>query len=201
MMNKQEFSAELYSKLGKLPEEEKQKSVDYFSEMIDERIEDGMTEEEAVAAVGTTDEAVNMILQDIPISSLLKSGLKSSHTLRVWEIILIVLGSPVWLSIGIVLLAVIISVFCMIWSLVLAVYAIFVSFFCGGLACVAAGILFMVTKRVPTGLFAVGAGLILIGLSVFLHIAANAFTKLMFKLSRWTVLGIKSLFIGRRRSK
>ena len=52
-MNKTDFCAELRERLYGLPEETIASTVSYYGEMIDERIEDGMTEEEAVAAIGT----------------------------------------------------------------------------------------------------------------------------------------------------
>ena len=57
-MTKQEFIDEIKSRLNGLPEEEIQKSLDYYSEMIDDRIDDGMEEEEAVGEIGSVDDAV-----------------------------------------------------------------------------------------------------------------------------------------------
>ena len=48
-MSKTEFLTELKKALEGLPEEDIEKSLEYYSEMIDDRIEDGLSEEEAVA--------------------------------------------------------------------------------------------------------------------------------------------------------
>ena len=53
-MNKQEFLYELKGKLWALSEEEKKSSLEYYTEMIDDRMEDGLSEEEAVAAIWET---------------------------------------------------------------------------------------------------------------------------------------------------
>ena len=45
-MNKQEFLSALSDKLSVLSEEDKEKSIDYYSEMIDDRMEEGLSEEE-----------------------------------------------------------------------------------------------------------------------------------------------------------
>ena len=50
-MTKQEFLRALWNKLSALPSEDVGRALDYFSEMIDDRMENGLTEEEAVAAV------------------------------------------------------------------------------------------------------------------------------------------------------
>ena len=57
-MKRVEFLKELKAQLWALPEADRQNSLDYYSEMIDDRMEDGLTEEEAVAAIGDLDEIV-----------------------------------------------------------------------------------------------------------------------------------------------
>ena len=50
-MNKTEFVNQLSAGLMGLSQEDIKRSVDFYAEMIDDRIEDGMPEEEAVAAL------------------------------------------------------------------------------------------------------------------------------------------------------
>jgi len=57
-MTKREFIAELCLRLRSTPPDEAQNTVLFYSEAIDDRIEDGMTEEEAVAAMGSIDDIV-----------------------------------------------------------------------------------------------------------------------------------------------
>ena len=57
-MKRNEFLSKLKERLWALPEADKQCSLDYYSEMIDDRMEDGLSEEEAVAAIGDLDEIV-----------------------------------------------------------------------------------------------------------------------------------------------
>ena len=47
-MNKTEFLDALRHALGKLPSYEVEQSIAFYAEMIDDRIEDGMSEQEAV---------------------------------------------------------------------------------------------------------------------------------------------------------
>ena len=53
-LNKAEFLDDLKCKLSSLPKEEREKTVNYYTEMIDDRIESGMGEEEAVAQMEST---------------------------------------------------------------------------------------------------------------------------------------------------
>lgn len=57
-MSKNEFIGALCMKLRTMPAEEAQKTVLFYSEAIDDRIEDGLSEDEAVAAMGDIDDIV-----------------------------------------------------------------------------------------------------------------------------------------------
>ena len=64
-MNKQEYLSAIRVRIPKMPTEDMERFIAYYSEMIDDRMEDGMTEEEAVATMDTPDEAVDQILEEI----------------------------------------------------------------------------------------------------------------------------------------
>ena len=96
-MNKYEFLGRLRERLVGLPPKDIEKSLDYYAEIIADRVEDGMSEEEAVAALGTLDEIVAQILEDTPLPKLVKEKVRPKRALRTWEILLIVLGFPLWL--------------------------------------------------------------------------------------------------------
>ena len=75
-MNKAEFLAALRERLSGLPEEDFNRSVDYYTEMIDDRVEDGMSEEEAVACLGSMDEIITQmqnIAETIPEYKVLRA--------------------------------------------------------------------------------------------------------------------------------
>ena len=57
-MRKEEFLTALRAGLTGLLPEGVEKLVEFCSEMIDDRMEDGLTEEEAVAAAGSLDELI-----------------------------------------------------------------------------------------------------------------------------------------------
>ena len=80
-MNKFEFITALRAKLWSIPEEDRQRSVDYYSEMIDDRMEDGLSEEAAVAAIGDLDEIVKNILAETPAAEPAKQAKKQKRKL------------------------------------------------------------------------------------------------------------------------
>ena len=110
-MTKLEFLSELRARLSGVPEKELESSLDYYSEMIDDRIEDGMEEKDAVRAVGTPEEAANEALAEIPLTKLVKNRVRPSRRLRAWEIVLLALGSPIWLSLLVAAFAVAVSLY------------------------------------------------------------------------------------------
>ena len=63
-MNKKEFLAALRAGLAGLPEADVQHWLDFYSEIIDDRMEEGMTESEAVADVGSVHTIVTQILSE-----------------------------------------------------------------------------------------------------------------------------------------
>ena len=62
-MNKEQFLTALRARLTGLPREDLERTLQYYREMIDDRIEEGMSEQAAVADVGDPDELAAAILQ------------------------------------------------------------------------------------------------------------------------------------------
>ena len=96
-MQKTEFLDRLRAALADLPAEELEKTLGYYAEMIEDRMEDGMDEEAAVAAMGDPEAVAREILLDAPLGTLVRAKIKPKRALSGWEILLLVLGAPLWL--------------------------------------------------------------------------------------------------------
>ena len=72
MNEKQIFIHQLKKKLANLPEKERKKSLAFYSEMIDDAMEDGMSEAEAVKSLGDVNDIARDILSEAPFSSIVK---------------------------------------------------------------------------------------------------------------------------------
>ncbi len=197
-MNKQQFIDEIKLRVEGLPEEEVTKSIDYYSEMIDDRIEDGMTEEEAVEAVGTVDDAVKGILENIPLTKVIKAKTKPSRKLRVWEIVLLVIGSPIWFPLLVCAILLLVLFYCIIWICVIAFFAVDLAFIAGGLAAFIAGVIGLFHMGPTYPLLAIGAGLFLLGGGLMLLIPLIKLAKVTGKLAKVIVLWIKSWFVPKK---
>ena len=68
-MTKLQFLLRLHERLKALPREESEERLNFFSEMIDDRMEEGLSEEEAVKAVGNVEDIISQILANTPAES------------------------------------------------------------------------------------------------------------------------------------
>ena len=194
-MTKQEFLSRLAEGLSGLPQDEIEERLAFYGEGIDDRMEDGLSEEEAVAAVGTVEEIAAQTLDEIPLPKLVKERVRPKRRLRAWEIVLLAVGSPLWLALGIAAAAILFSVYVVLWALIVALWAVEVAFLARGVACVAVGIVWICHGSTPQGLLLIGAGILLAGLAIFLIFGCVAASKGAARLTAKIARGIKSLFV------
>lgn len=193
-MNKQQFITELQKQLGGLPLSDINQTLQYYSEMIDDRIEDGLSEQEAVASIGDPQKIAKEILMDIPLPKLVKQKIKSSRRMSALEIVLLILGSPIWLSLAIAAISIVFSVYVVLWSVIISLYAVSFSLAACGVAGVFAFAVFGVTGNMISGVFVVGCALVCAGTAILMFMASNLITKGLLWLSRKIWCGIKSCF-------
>ena len=193
-MNKKEFLECLSRGLSALPKEETEERLNFYSEMIDDRMEEGLSEEEAVAAVGSAADIAAQIVKESSLENTDNEDFEQKRRLKAWEIALLVIGSPIWLSLGIAALAIIVSLYAVIWAVVVSLWAAFASFaacFVGGLA---AGTVLLVGGKGISGMAMLGAGLVCAGLAVFGFYASVGATKGTLMLTKKCVLWVKERF-------
>ena len=75
-MNKDEFLDELESRLQGLPKSEIRERIYCYDEMIQDMVEEGKTEEEAIESFGGIDEVVLTIAGKTKMTSLVKERIK-----------------------------------------------------------------------------------------------------------------------------
>lgn len=193
-MNKQQFLSALRKGLSQLPPEEIEKQIAYYSELIDDMVEDGMTEYEAVSRLGSVEDIYQDILQNMPLPLLVKTRAKPRGGWSALSIVLIILGFPIWFSLAVALFAVVFSVYIVIWVLVIVVFAVFISF----AACVLALIVLFVKflfSGAALAVLALGCAFVLAGLAILTWILAVAFAKLIVRATAAIGRGVKRIFI------
>ena len=195
-MRKQEFIYQLWKKLSDLPKEEVEERLSFYGEMIDDRMEDGLSEEEAVAAIGSADEIASLIIEEIPLNKIVRERIKPKRRLRAWEIVLLVLGAPIWIPMLVVVpLSVTVSLYAVLWSAVVALWAVFVALVASAAVGLICGVGFSFVNSPAVGISLIGVSLICAGLSVFIFFGCMGATKGAALLAKKIVLGIKNLLV------
>lgn len=200
-MDKLDFLMALEDALSQLPEEDRRASIEYYSEIIADRMEEGMSETDAVVSLGTVEKIAEQILMDMPLGKLVKSKVKNHRRLETGEILLLILGLPLWLPILISVLAVIFSVYVSLWSAVISLYATFVALAASAVGVTLGGIVLCIFSGIPQGLFLLGAGLICAGLALLFLPLCNLAARGMVWLGKKLLLWIKSWFIRKGDAK
>ena len=200
-MLKQEFLNALRDRLTGLPQADIEERLTFYGEMIDDRMEEGLSEEEAVAQMGTVDEVVSQIVAETPLTKIVKEKIKPKRKMRAWEIVLLVLGFPLWFPLLITAFVLILVFFIVLWTLVICLWAIEVALWASALACLVGAIGLFITKQPVPAIGAIGAALILTALSIFLFFGCKAATVGTAKLAKKIVHGIKRLFVGKEKTK
>lgn len=196
-MTKQEFLCALGKALAGLPRREVEERLAFYGESIDDRIEEGRTEAQAVSDIGSVDEIAAQVIAEVPLAKIAKERVRPKRRLRAWEIVLLVLGSPVWLPLLAVAAVLGLVLYLVPWILIVTVWAVFASLVACALGGVAAGLYFAVRGFGFTGLASVGAGLFCAGGAVFLFFGCLGATRGIVRLTKQIVFGIKKCFMGK----
>jgi len=198
-MNKQDFMSQLREKLAGAPQGEVEDRLIFYGEMIDDRIEEGMTEEDAVKAVGDIDGIASEIISGIPISTIVKEKTKTKRKMKAWEIVLLAVGSPLWIVLLAAALVIIFALYIVIWSVVISLWAVGAALAGCALGSIPVLVLNCVYGSVWTGLAMLGMGLVCAGISIFWFFGCKALTKCVVLLTKKIVLGIKKLFVRKEK--
>lgn len=204
-MNRDEFLAALRGEIDSLDLHDRNRFLDYYREMIDDCIENGMPEADAVASMGDVRSIAERILSDIEPNADAninpnitpdltpnadsdtdknkqdpgEENTKKSSIGHDLMVALIVMTAVIWIPLIFAAAAVILAVYIVMWSVVLVAYSLSVAF----IAATAATIHFAVTSAITGSLgittISVGGAFICFGLSILCII-------LSIKLTKWT---------------
>lgn len=200
-MTKKYFLAELGMRLKRLSARDRQRSLDYYAEMIDDRMEEGLSEKEAVAAIGTPAQIAKEILEEKASAIEERTAPPKGKGISVWVIILLVLGSPVWLSLMVAAAAIVFSVYVVLLSLIVSAFAVEIAFGATAIAVTLTSPVFFVTKGAVVGLAFLGIGLTVAGLAIFMNFAVQYAVKGGVLACKWGFFAIKGCFVRKEMAK
>ncbi|MBR3918064.1 MAG: DUF1700 domain-containing protein [Clostridia bacterium] len=195
-MSKQEFLAQLRKGLSGLPKDDIDGRLMFYEEMIDDRIEEGLSEEEAVSAIGPADKIIEQTVKEIPLAKIAKERIKPKRRLKAWEIVLLSVGSPIWFSLGIAAAVVILSLYVSLWAVIISLWAVFVSFFACFIGGIVSGTIYAFCDNIPpVSIALIACGIVFAGLSIFAFFGCKAATKGILILTKKIAVWIKNCFI------
>ena len=194
-MTKFEFLLALRDRLEGLPQKDMEERLRFYAEMIEDRMEEGLSEEEAVAEMGAVGEIAGQIIADIPLTKLVKEKIKTKRRLGAWEIVLLVLGFPVWLPLLISFFAVVLSLYIALWAVLVSLWAVFLSVAVCALCGTVGGAVVVLCGRDAVGAAVIGTGLVCAGLAVLLFFGCKAASQGTLRLTAKLVLATKNAFV------
>lgn len=188
-MNKIEFLKELAFYLHKMSDFEKDKYITYYDEMISDYVENGVAEEEAIEKIGIPMKIAEELLVDY---NSVKLNLPSTGS-RILNIILTIIGFPLW---GSVLLAVglmVLSIYIIIWCIPVVTAAGCVGFFSSAVVGII-GTPFVMIKSASLGIMQLGTGVASIGISILLGIVTVNVSKTFVNITKKFNVKLAALF-------
>lgn len=205
-MNKSEFINKLKNNLSGLPHEDIEKFGEYYSEMIDDRTEEGMSEEQAVNALGDVASIAQKIKNEYveqqyndtysqeskpkQENNNYHSGKQSDRKKYLPLIVLAFFGIPILLPILAFIFVIIITVGL---TILIVPFITGICFAALGLAGIAAFIMYTVSGSFAYGTILLGLSLILLGLSMLVAIVIKKLAVLIFKLICLTFKKFKNI--------
>ena len=132
-MNKQEYLEALNRALSGIPEGEKQKTLDYYTEIIDDAMEEGEEEASIIARLDAPSDIGRRLIDETPLRKFVTEDVKK-HKIDTLTAILLAISSPLWVSLLLATIVVIFALYIAVWSLVISLFAVFAALVCSAIA-------------------------------------------------------------------
>ena len=193
-MSKEVFLNALRMRLSSLPQKEIDERVSFYEEMIEDRIDEGKTEEEAINEIGTVDEIVEQIASETPLVNLVKEKIRPKRRIKAWEIVLIILGFPLWFPLVLVALILSLVFYLLMWLFVIITYAIELALAGSGIYGFIVFFMYLFGNG-EVNISMLGMGIMCLGASVLFVFACIGATKANIKFTKFIMRKIKASFM------
>ncbi|WP_297523117.1 DUF1700 domain-containing protein [uncultured Clostridium sp.] len=178
-MSKVEFINDLRRLLATIDIAERNKFIAYYEEMIEDYKECGDTEEEVIRKIGSPKNIADNILKEQGTIDIKIPRFKSSPL----NIILLILGFPLWGSLLLAFVLVIFAFYLTIGCIPFTTAVTSVAFFGAGLLSIIVSPI-MISEILPAGIAQLGAGISLIGFSIILGVLTIFLSKKLFLITK-----------------
>lgn len=197
-MKKTEFLAQLRGRLGQLPPQDIEKTLEYYSEMIDDYIESGYSTDAAVAKMGNVNDVAAQILAGArtPVYAAPEAKKQRKSGL---VIVLLILGFPLWLPLLITAFAVLLTLAIVIVTLAMVLpWSLIVAFGASALGLLIVTPIILTGEGIAAAVLVLGAALVLAALCIFCLWVGLRLVKLGAKGIAAMFSGSFKLLFGRR---
>ena len=126
-----------------------------------------------------------------------KEKIKPKRRMRAWEIVLLAVGSPIWLSIAISAIAVILSLYVSVWAVIVSLWAVFGALAGCAFAGVVAGAVLSLGNTPLAGVALIAADIFCAGFSILWFLGCKWLTREILLLTKKVALWIKKLLTGK----
>ncbi|MGN0143960.1 MAG: DUF1700 domain-containing protein [Clostridium sp.] len=163
-MNQERFLSELKKKLRKLPKDEIDNILLYYKEYFEDSEK---SEEEVIKELGSPSSVASQLLAEYAFDNTKQSHEKGFTAIF---IILAILAAPIGIPFAIAAIVLLFAAIMVIGAILISFAAVIFAFFAAGVT-VCIGGAAVILKGPATAIFYIGAGLIIIGLSILLAYA------------------------------
>lgn len=191
-MNKAVFLGQLDRELKGIEKSEKAKFLSYYTEMIEDRMENGVSEEEAVQGVGIPKQIAGEILEE-------QGGKEGKHMALGTKIlfgVLMVLGSPLWGSLLLAAVLLILSGYIVIWCLPFITGAVSLSAAVTAVISVVGSVILLFQNPI-SGVFQLGTGVFLAGIAILSGLLTFFLARIFVSVSKKVMIAIAGVFRNR----
>ena len=192
-MTKEEFLKELENRLKGLPKEDLKDHINFYDEAIEDRMYEGKSEEEAISDLGSIDDIINEIAKEYPLTKLVKEKVKPKRRLSAFEVIIAVLGFPLWFPLVLTFFILCLVFYLLVWVFALASYVIEISLVVASIGSLLS--YFMYLSEGTNNLVAIGSFIMCLGGAILFIFACIGITKGTIILSKKIIVSIKKSFI------
>ena len=188
-MRKAEFLSQLRQKLSIMPPRDVEKTLEYYSEMIDDYIESGYSQDAAVAKMGSVNDVAAQILANAQ-STVYEAPYEQKRKKRGWITLLLILGFPLWLPLLVAGFSILLTLAIVIATLAMVVpWSLVISFGASAIGLLLTTAIVLTGEGIAAALLVLGCAFVLAALCIFVLWAALRLTILGAK-------GIGALFRG-----
>ena len=174
-MNKEQYISQLKGRMEAAGITNVDERIEFYDEMLSDRIDSGMEEEAAVSSMEDIEDIIENARLEKPVTALVAEKVIKSHEEAkkkgngaLW-IILAIIGFPIWLPILCVLFSLLLVIYIVLWTIVFTIFVVLLSFAIAAVASLAAFItMFFNPIPSPIGFAGLGGALFFGGLTVLL---------------------------------